>query len=289
MADGTLHLSGTPELVIRMALVTFRKEVKKAKKKNEELGVETDELDTFEKTAKDLLEQLGYKADGKNLAEVTRPEDNQPELPLGKKLVCGMCNGFRALDGVDCARCLGSGFEPDIDPRSETIHDIDWRCPACGTGQSSQVVRDCELPCALCGRPQGFTVSPEGAALVDWVGGLPTPGTPAAEPEAGTTEGVAAIDPVEAGEAEPAGDVAPEPPVEAASEPAPETAGEPKPLPSNDPATDKVTCGECQAYFTVSKVEGPAQCPSCETWWNVRLDEAGEVVRIIRVSPKLEK
>ena len=77
----TLHLSGTSELVVRMALLLYLSECEKEKKKLEEkFGVATDEIEETIAQTKDVLQQLGWKPKEKGTAEVV--DHTQQSLDL---------------------------------------------------------------------------------------------------------------------------------------------------------------------------------------------------------------
>lgn len=103
-----LHLDGLPEQAVTLGLLALLEQIKKARKANEGLKLDTHEHDELEACAKDLLEQLGYvppKRKGSNVGEVTRDEEDpkQGKLPLEFKpgpRARITCNGCRRRFGV---------------------------------------------------------------------------------------------------------------------------------------------------------------------------------------------
>lgn len=76
MTPKTLHLEGSAETIVRNGLLLYREAIKKAKKKDEELGLEVDGHDESDGIAKDILTQLGWKPKAeKGRVEVTGGDD----------------------------------------------------------------------------------------------------------------------------------------------------------------------------------------------------------------------
>lgn len=76
-----LTLSGTPELVVKMALIAYLETLEKLQKNETKAGVESN-TETLIGDAKDVLKQLGYVPAEKSVAEVTRTDPRQTHLSL---------------------------------------------------------------------------------------------------------------------------------------------------------------------------------------------------------------
>lgn len=84
MPETHLILAGTHELVVRMALINYRKELQKSVKKDAELGLDTESAeDHLEKTT-DLLQQLGWTdPKERSTGEVVRSNEQTGDLFAG--------------------------------------------------------------------------------------------------------------------------------------------------------------------------------------------------------------
>lgn len=76
MPDTTLILAGTPELVVRMALLTYKRELEKTEKKEVALGLDTESTVEHLEAVSDLLAQLGWRPE-KSVVEVVRGDDSR--------------------------------------------------------------------------------------------------------------------------------------------------------------------------------------------------------------------
>lgn len=79
-----LTLSGTSELVVKMALIAYLESLEKLQKAEAKNGVESN-TDVLVTDAKDILKQLGYVPAEKSVAEVTRVDPRQGHLTLEVK------------------------------------------------------------------------------------------------------------------------------------------------------------------------------------------------------------
>jgi len=118
-----LHLDGLPEQAVTLGLLALLEQIKKARKANEGLKLDTTEHDELESCAKDLLEQLGYQPPKKgksDLGEVVR-DPSQQDLPLSFK------PGPRARVTCNNLECRRRFAMPVGEQRR--------KCPDCGTIQ----------------------------------------------------------------------------------------------------------------------------------------------------------
>lgn len=107
-----LHLEGRPLSVIVRALTIYRDELKKARKKDEVMGLPVAEHHEHDKIALDLLEQLGFSPkSGGDKAEVTAAELGQLPLPINHATVqCLTCSrNFRVPAGITLRACPDCG------------------------------------------------------------------------------------------------------------------------------------------------------------------------------------
>ena len=94
-----LTLSGTSELVVKMALIAYLESLEKLQKSETKAGVQsnTEELVV---DAKDILKQLGYGPAEESVAEVTRQDPRQTALNISVKGE----EGPKVFD-VSCLEC----------------------------------------------------------------------------------------------------------------------------------------------------------------------------------------
>lgn len=117
-----LHVEGLPLVVLTQALITYRAELKKARKKDEDMGIPTQSHQDRDRAAHDLLDQIGWKPKDTSAGKIEVVDDKrQIPLPLGDQN-----DGARVVQAkVQCLACSRMFAVP--------VGDVTRSCPDCGT------------------------------------------------------------------------------------------------------------------------------------------------------------
>jgi predicted RNA-binding Zn-ribbon protein involved in translation (DUF1610 family) len=142
-----LHVEGLAEDVATLALVEYRENLGKLKKKMSDAHIGTEDVDARDKVAAEILSQLGWKPKTSSV-EVTDPR--QGDLPLGAsdatmpkpRVTCTCGVRFAAPAGQHIRACPGCGkvYRVTSDDRGELLSQVELATP--DDGVLSQLVRE---------------------------------------------------------------------------------------------------------------------------------------------------